>query len=116
MFENYNNKVNMLLAEYQASYESLSQKHQLDIQLLNTEFETKKTELFNEYRAAVQENDKLIAESVSDWKEEMAKSLLSINDMNEKELVDYAKSLWIKASVKDARKDTEDKIINKLAE
>lgn len=116
MFENYNNKVNMLLAEYQASYESLSQKHQLDIQLLNTEFETKKTELFNEYRAAVQENDKLIAESVSDWKEKMAKSLLSINDMNEKELVAYAKSLWINASVKDARKDTEDKIINKLAE
>lgn len=116
MFENYNNKVNELLWEYQNKSKELAEKYQMDIQSLNMELEIKKLELFNEYQAAVQENDKLIAESVSDWKEDMAQNLLAINDMNEKELVEYAKSLWIKASVKDVRKDTEDKIISKLAE
>jgi len=44
----------------------LAEKYQMDIQSLNMELEIKKLELFNEYQIAVQENDKLIAESVSD--------------------------------------------------
>jgi len=44
----------------------LAEKYQMDIQSLNMELEIKKLELFNEYQASVQENDKLIAESVSD--------------------------------------------------
>jgi hypothetical protein len=44
----------------------LAEKYQMDIQSLNMELEIKKSELFNEYQTAVQENDKLIAESVSD--------------------------------------------------
>lgn len=35
-----------------------------------------------------------------------------LSSMSEKELVDYAISLWIEASVKDKRADTENKILS----
>ena len=120
MFEEYNNKVISATNEYQDAVKNATATYQMELENLHNNFEMKKLDLFNEYQETVKKDDELhqqlISESTTSAKAILASEVVKLNDMDEQSLVEYARSLGIKASVKDARKDTEDKIISKLSE